>query len=149
MFIPSLAVAGEDFTFSGMLVFQFNGGPSNTACINIGISDDFDFEGDHSFIVSLSEMAGPPIGPPMKRMVSFSSPSGPLIGPNSQTMVTIDDSEGMVYGTICYAKSVANFSDIYIHMSTTFILTAQYTCSHLTSKTAAATLYYLYITCIC
>ena len=106
-FFYSLTVAGEDFTFSGMLMFQFTTGPSPTACINIDITDDFDYEGDHSFAVTLSETAGPPIGSPgpVKRTATFSSPSGPLIGPNSQTTVTVNDSEGMISYS-CYISQL-------------------------------------------
>ena len=97
--IHSLVVAGEDFTFDGPLVFQFNEGLSNTACIDVDIADDFDYEGDHSFAVMLSEKAGPPIGGlgPDKRSASFASPSGPQIGPNSATAVNINDAEGKTY----------------------------------------------------
>ena len=85
-------------------MFQFNGGLGNTACISVNISDDFDYEGDHSFTVMLSENAGPPIGGlwPVKRTVTFASPSGPLIGSNSQTVVTINDAEGKTYYTVLY-----------------------------------------------
>ena len=75
-------------------MFEFEAGPGNTACISVNLTDDFDFEGDHSFSVMLSEMPGQPIPGPSKRTVSFSSPSGPLIGPNSLTVVNINDSEG-------------------------------------------------------
>lgn len=94
MFSQSLSVAGLDFTFDGQLVFSFEAGMGNTACISINITDDVDYAGERSFTVMLSETPGAPIGGMAKRTVFFSSPSGPLIGPNNMTVVTINDSEG-------------------------------------------------------
>ena len=96
-FSQSLSVAGLDFTFDGPLVFSFETGMGNTACISINITDDVDYAGERSFTVMLSETPGSPIGGMAKRTVLFSSPSGPLIGPNSMTVVTINDSEGNIY----------------------------------------------------
>ena len=86
------AVDGEDFVFAGPFVFVFAAGSSNISCVSIGIIDDDNFEGDHSFTVRLSETHGSPI---LKRTVGFSSPFGPLIGPDNETVVVINDPEGM------------------------------------------------------
>ena len=75
----------EDFDFEGDTVFDFVAGSNNTACIRINITDDVDYEGDHSFTVMLID------GWP-----SFTDPPGPVIGSNSATVVTIKDPEGAI-----------------------------------------------------
>ena len=72
---------GEDFAASGSLTFNFAEGTQ--ACINIDIMNDMDFEGDHSFEVTL----GPNIPTLRGGTGGF--------GSSTSTTVTIQDYEGM------------------------------------------------------
>ena len=72
---------GEDFAASGSLKFNFTEGTQ--ACINIDIVNDMDFEGDHSFEVTL----GPNIPTLRGGTGGF--------GSSTSTTVTIQDYEGM------------------------------------------------------
>ena len=79
-----------DFNIS-VSVFSFPNGTGNTACINITIFNDDDFEGDHSFDIQLAN----DLSSSRKRSVNtFSSPEGPTIGAMSATTVVIHDPEG-------------------------------------------------------
>ena len=85
------AVEGEDFTFIGPQVFTFNAITGNLSCITINITNDDDFEGDHSFTVELANV------PDTKRSVNdFSNPEGPIIGSSNVTTVSVNDAEGML-----------------------------------------------------
>ena len=85
------AVRGTDYDFMGTEVFNFTTATGDTSCIDVNITDDANFEGDHSFVVMLSNT------PPMKRTGNyFSDPDGPIIGPMSATTVSISDPEGIL-----------------------------------------------------
>ena len=74
-------VNGEDFAASGSLTFNFTEGTK--ACIDIDIMTDMDFEGDHSFEVTL----GPNIPTLRGGTEGF--------GSSTSATVTIQDYEGM------------------------------------------------------
>ena len=74
-------VDGEDFAASGSLTFNFAEG--NKSCIDIDIMNDMNFEGDHSFEVTL----GPNIPTLRGGTGGF--------GSSTSTTVTIQDYEGM------------------------------------------------------
>lgn len=81
---------GEDFASNGSLTFNFQMGAATQfqACIDIWIMNDMDFEGDHSFEVTLG-----PNTPALRGGTGgFGSPTS--------TTITIQDHEGIfvIYG---------------------------------------------------
>ena len=77
---------GEDFASNGSLTFNFQRGSASQLqdCINIWIMNDMDFEGDHSFEVTL----GPNMPPLRGGTGGFGSPTS--------TTITIQDLEGTI-----------------------------------------------------
>ena len=94
--------AGDlDFVYDGPLYFSFMVGPGNSSCITVNITDDDDYEGDESFVISLSDasMTKRSVDNPVRAKRTdnyFSEPDGPVIGSPSSTTVTISDPEGIV-----------------------------------------------------
>ena len=105
--INNVTVRGVDYDFTGEEVFNFTSATGSTACIDISIVDDLNYQGDHSFVVMLSNT--PPMG---KRTVGnyFSDPEGPIIGMISSTIVDISDPEGIIHCYCILVYFIVNFS---------------------------------------
>ena len=90
-------VDGEDFAAAGSLTFNFEG---TQACIDIDIMTDMDFEGDHSFEVTL--------GP---NMPTLRGGTGGF-GSSTSTTIIIQDYEGVFvidsYNVLCNFALVWN-----------------------------------------
>ena len=85
---------GEDFAASGSLTFKFQmGAEGNKSCIDIDIMNDMNFEGDHSFEVTL--------GP---NMPTLRGGTGGF-GSSTSTTIIIQDYKGMFvidgYDVLC------------------------------------------------
>ena len=87
-------VDGKDFAASGSLTFNFQmGAEGNKSCIDIDIMNDMNFEGDHSFEVTL--------GP---NMPTLRGGTGGF-GSSTSTTIIIQDYKGMFvidrYDVLC------------------------------------------------